>query len=119
MKTTQPRKQRKQLYNAPLHLRHKQLKSPLSTELRDKYGIRNIRVNTGDAIEVMRGDSSGETGVVEKVDLKSKIIFVAGINAEKADGEEYLLPLIASNLRVTKLNLADPIREARLGGESK
>jgi|TARA_B110000116_G_C16705844_1_gene522093 large subunit ribosomal protein L24 len=119
MKTTQPRKQRKQQYNAPLHLRHKQLRSSLSTELRDKYGIRNTRVNTGDTIEVMRGDSAGEAGIVAKVDLKSKTIFAEGITAEKADGEEYMLPLIASNLRVTKLNLDDPVRESRLGGESK
>ena len=114
MTTTQPRKQRKRQYNAPLHLRHKQLHATLSTELREKHGRRNTRVNTGDTVEIMRGDLAGETGTIARVDLKSKIVFADGITAEKGDGEEYLLPLVASNLRITKLNLSDPLRKSKL-----
>lgn len=40
----QPRKQRKFLYNAPLHLRGgKIMSAPLSKELREKYGVRTRR----------------------------------------------------------------------------
>ena len=116
--TTQPRKQRKRQYNAPLHLRHKQLNAALSLELREKHGRRSTRVNTGDTVEVMRGDLAGETGTVSRVDLKSKLVFADGIAAEEGDGEEYLLPLVASNLRITKLNLSDNLRKSKLEGTS-
>tara|TARA_A100001037_G_C15143979_1_gene635299 strand:- start:2393 stop:2746 length:354 start_codon:yes stop_codon:yes gene_type:complete len=112
--TTQPRKQRKRQYNAPLHLRHKQLHATLSAELRQQHGCRNARVNTGDTIEVLRGDSAGETGKIIQVDLKRKLVFADGITAEKGDGEEYPIPLVASNLRITKLDLSDPIRKSKL-----
>ncbi len=43
LKTRQPKKQRKFLYNAPLHLRGgKIMAATLSPELRDKYGVRSF-----------------------------------------------------------------------------
>ena len=41
----QPRKQRKYRRNAPLHIRNKMMRAPLSKELRDKYKIRNNENN--------------------------------------------------------------------------
>lgn len=115
--TRQPRKQRNRLERAPLHKRHSQVHATLSDELRDEYGQRNVRVNTGDTVEVMRGDDVGHEGDVIDVDLKTGSINVEGVTVEKADGEEVPRPVDASNVRVTALDLSDDRREERLRGE--
>ncbi|MEK6835464.1 MAG: 50S ribosomal protein L24, partial [Nanoarchaeota archaeon] len=51
----QPRKQRKYLYNAPLHLKRKMLSCLLSKELRKKLGKRNLPERKDDVILIMRG----------------------------------------------------------------
>ncbi|GAB3413720.1 50S ribosomal protein L24 [Haloparvum alkalitolerans] len=112
--TRQPRKQRKQTENAPLHERQKQVRATLSEELREEYGQRNVRVNAGDTVEVLRGDAAGEEAEVLDVDLTDAVITVEGVTVEKADGEEAPRPLPASNVRVTELDLEDDRREARL-----
>ncbi|CQR53398.1 MULTISPECIES: 50S ribosomal protein L24 [Haloferax] len=112
--TRQPRKQRTQIRDAPLHERQKQVRAPLSAELREEYGSRNVRVNAGDTVEVLRGDFAGEESEVTEVDLRDAVIYVDGVTVEKADGEEAPRPLQASNVRVTELDLEDDVREARL-----
>ncbi|WP_224448954.1 50S ribosomal protein L24 [Haloprofundus salilacus] len=113
----QPRKQRTKNRDAPLHERHKQVRATLSSDLREEYGRRNVRVNAGDTVEVLRGDDAGETGEVLDVDLKREVITVEGVVVEKADGEEVPRPVDTSNVRVTELDLEDERREARLEGE--
>ncbi len=115
--TQQPHKQREAQREAPLHERHKQVRSTLSTELREQYDQRSVRVNEGDTVEVMRGDFAEETGEVVQVDLRDATIQVDGVTNETVDGEEVPRPLDASNVRVTSLDLSDPRREQRLEGE--
>jgi large subunit ribosomal protein L24 len=115
--TQQPHKQREAQREAPLHERHKQVRSTLSTELREQYDQRSVRVNEGDTVEVMRGDFAEETGEVVQVDLRDATIRVDGVTNETVDGEEVPRPLDASNVRVTGLDLSDPRREQRLEGE--
>ncbi|WP_135535867.1 MULTISPECIES: 50S ribosomal protein L24 [Halostella] len=117
--TRQPRKQRNQSAEASLHERHKQVHATLSSDLREEYDTRRVRVNEGDTVEVMRGDFAGEDGEVVNVDLKDAAVHVEDVTQEKADGEEVPRPLDASNLRVTDLNLDDERREARLEGDSE
>jgi large subunit ribosomal protein L24 len=112
--TRQPRKQRNETQNAPLHQRHKQVRATLSDELREEYGRRNVRVNAGDTVEVLRGDFAGTEAEVVEVDLDAAAIYVEDVTVEKADGEESPRPLDASNVRVTDLDLEDDRREARL-----
>ncbi|MDY7083105.1 MAG: 50S ribosomal protein L24 [Halobacteria archaeon] len=117
-KTKQPRKQRKQRSEAPLHQRHKFVHATLSDELREEYDTRRARVSEGDTVEIMRGDFAGETGEVHEVDLDDATVRVEDITDEKVDGEDVLRPLDASNLRITSLNLDDSAREERIrGGE--
>lgn len=116
----QPDKQRTQTERAPLHKRHKQVQATLSEDLREEYETRSVRVNTGDTVEVMRGDFAGETGEVLRVDLKDGVVHVEDVTVETADGEEVPRPLDASNLRVTELELdRDPEREARISGTNE
>ncbi|XVH32295.1 50S ribosomal protein L24 [Haloferacaceae archaeon DSL9] len=115
--TRQPRKQRKKTATASLHERHKQVRAPLSVDLREEYGRRNVRVNAGDTVEVLRGDHAGTEGEVQKVDLKKGVIHVEDVVVERADGEEAPRPLDSSNVRVIDLDLEDERREARLAAD--
>jgi large subunit ribosomal protein L24 len=110
----QPRKQRKKREDAPLHERNKYVRATLSDELREEYGTRSVRVSEGDTVEVMRGDYAGEEEEVLRVDLDETKVYVEEVTVEKTDGEELPKPVDASNLRVTELNLEDPVREERL-----
>ena len=115
----QPSKQRTETDRAPLHERHKQVRATLSEDLRERYDTRSVIVNEGDTVEVLRGDFAGEEGEVLDVDLKQAGVHVEGVTQEKADGEEVPRRLDASNLRVTKLDLDDPVRRDRLEGENE
>jgi large subunit ribosomal protein L24 len=117
--TRQPHKQREAQRDAPLHKRHKQVMATLSSDLREEYDQRSVRVNQGDTVEVMRGDFAEETGEVLQVDLRDATIQVEGITNETVDGEEVPRPLDASNVRVTSLDLSDPYRQERLESEGE
>ena len=119
MSSEQPRKQRRSEVQAPLHRRQKQLHATLSEDLREEYDVRRTRVNTGDTVEVLRGDDAGTVGEVVRVDLTDAIVHVEDVTVEKADGEEVARPIDASNLRITALNLADDRRSDRLEGETE
>jgi large subunit ribosomal protein L24 len=116
--TRQPRKQRKQQAQAPLHERHSQVRTTLSGDLRDEFGQRSVRVNEGDTVEVLRGDFAGESGDVLAVDLSDAVVHVEDVTLETADGEEVPRPLDASNLRVTALDRSDERRVERLESEA-
>ena len=117
MSSEQPRKQRKEAAQAPLHRRHRQLHATLSDELREQYGTRRTRVNVGDTVEVMRGDHAGSEGEVVTVDMNNAVVHVEDVTVEKADGEEVARPVDTSNLRLTSLDLSDGRRRSRLEAE--
>ena len=91
-KSKQPRKQRKALYNAPLHKRQKKMSATLSDKLRVKLDKRSIPVRTGDTVEVLRGDFSGHKGKVENVNLKKMRIQIEGVTIKRTDGQERFYP---------------------------
>ncbi|QSG05025.1 Ribosomal protein L24 [Halapricum desulfuricans] len=93
------------------------MRATLSEDLREEYGQRNVRVNEGDTVEVMRGDFAGEEGEVVDVDLRESVVHVEDVTLETADGEEVPRALEPSNLRVTDLDLEDDRRQARLESE--
>jgi large subunit ribosomal protein L24 len=115
--TRQPSKQRTRTERASLHEKHSEVRATLSDSLREEYGQRNVRVNQGDTVEVLRGDYAGESGEVVTVDLRAGVVHVEDVTQEKADGEEVPRPLDASNLRVTDLDLSDELRSQRLESE--
>ena len=111
----QPRKQRKYIANAPLHLRHKLLSVNLSKELRKKYGTRNIPIKKDDKVKIMRGKFKKKTGKVLEVKLKTGKIYVEGIQTKKQEGSKVNVPLRNSNLQIIELNLGDKKRIKKLG----
>tara|TARA_Y100000310_G_scaffold278642_1_gene297205 strand:+ start:22118 stop:22558 length:441 start_codon:yes stop_codon:yes gene_type:complete len=116
-RSTQPRKQRKYRYNAPLHVKQKFMHVHLAKDLRTKHGFRNIQVKTGDKVKIMRGSHKGKEGKVEKVSLKKEKIYITGIENVRKEGSKTLIAFTPSNLQITTLNLEDKKRKAKL--ESK
>ena len=114
MKSIKPRKQRKYLYNAPLHKKRKWLSAHLSENLLLKYDKRSVPVITGDEVEVMRGSFKGHKDKVASVNIKKQVVEVEGITTTKADGTKIAKSVHASNLLITKLNLTDRWRRQKL-----
>lgn len=115
----QPRKQRKYLANAPLHLRKKLLGTNLSKELRKKYGKRTIAVKKGDTVKIMKGKFKGKKGKVNEVGLKPLKVLVDGIQVKKQDGSKANIKLQPSNLQIIELNLEDKKRKLEKVKEGK
>ncbi len=111
MKSSNPRKQRKALYNAPLHVRQKLVSAHLSKELRAQTGKRSLPVRKGDEIKIMRGSSTGKTGKVVEVDLKKTKVFIEGIVRKTAKGNEVKIGFEPSNLMITKAEFNDRMRQ--------
>ena len=114
MKSIKPRKQRKHLYNAPLHKKRKWLSSHLSENLLLKYDKRSVSVITGDEVEVMRGSFKGHKDKVASIHVKKQVVEVEGMTTAKADGTKIAKSIHASNLLITKLNLTDRWRRQKL-----
>jgi len=109
-KSKQPRKQRKYLANAPLHIRKKFVSVNLTKELRKKYGKRNISLRKGDKVKVTRGKYKKQTGKVTQINLKTSKIIIEGIQVKKQDGSKVNVKLEPSNLQIIDLNLDDKKR---------
>ena len=106
-----PRKQRKRLYNAPAHLRHKLMAAPLSPELISSKGAKALPVRKGDTVRVMRGDHAGFEGKVSRVDLKRYRIFLEGLTREKVDGTNIFVSVHPSKVMIKNLKLDDKWRK--------
>ena len=106
----QPRKQRKALYNAPLHARRKRMSVNLSKDLREEHGRRSLPIKTGDKVQVVRGEFSDYEGKVEGVDSKKYKVIVERVNITKTDGSSVFLPLHPSNLMIIDADLKDDKR---------
>lgn len=118
-RSVQPRKQRKYRYNATLNIRNKFMSSHLSKELRLKYGRRNITVRKGDKVKVMRGQFSGKTGKIERVNTKKTKVYITGFELTKKDGTKVLLPIHPSNVMIIELDLNDKMRKEKLEKNKK
>lgn len=111
MVSSKPSKQRKQLYNAPMHKQRKTLTAPLSDDLANQYGIARIPVRVGDVVKVMRGEFAGHEGKVIAIKLENGRIAVEGLTRKKADGSEVPVWVHASKVMITKLDLGDKSRK--------
>ena len=114
-----PRKQRKRLYNAPAHLRHKFMAAPLSPELISSKGAKSLPVRKGDTVRIMRGDHTGFEGKVSRVDLKRYRIFLEGLTREKVDGTNIFVSVHPSKVMIKNLKLDDKWRKVVVEGKEE
>ncbi|MCL2607863.1 MAG: 50S ribosomal protein L24 [Methanomassiliicoccaceae archaeon] len=112
LRSSKARVQRKRHYNAPAHIRSKKLSAHLSTELREKHGVRSARVCRGDTVVIIRGneDIRGNEGKVVEVLTDEGKVVIDGVTINQADGTAVARPIHASNLVITKLDLSDEWR---------
>jgi large subunit ribosomal protein L24 len=108
---TKPSKQRKMVFQAPAHIRHKLLAAPLSAELKTSHGTKSLPVRSGDTVRVMRGDNKGVEGKITEVNRRKYKIYVEGLTREKVDGTTVFIPVHPSKVMITRLNLDDKWRK--------
>jgi len=110
-----PKKQRKKLFNAPAHIRHKLMAAPLSSELTASRGVKTLPVRKGDTVRIERGDNKGFEGKVSRVDSKHYRVFLEGLTREKVDGTNIFISVHPSKIQIRNLNLDDKRRKDILG----
>ncbi|MGQ9543457.1 MAG: 50S ribosomal protein L24 [Candidatus Bathyarchaeia archaeon] len=113
-KTKKPRKQRRTLIEATEKDRQRMMGANLSPKLREKYGFRTLPVRVNDTVKILRGDFAGIEGKVMKVDRRRSRIIIEGVTREKASGEQVRIPVHASKVMITNLNLDDKWRSQKL-----
>lgn len=113
--STQPRKERKALYNAPVHVRRARIAAHLDEPLMLKYDTRSTTLRKGDTVRIMRGEYAGTSGKILEVNTRTGKVTVDGVTVSKAKATQVARPLDPSNLVITKLDLTDPLRRAKLG----
>lgn len=91
--------------------------SILSEDLRKKHGKRAVRAREGDSVKILRGEFKGIEGKVTKVDASKGTLNIEGVTREKVAGGTATVPIRASNVFVTSLNLEDKLRKGKLGGD--
>jgi len=110
LKSKQPKKQRKSIFNLSLNLRWRLLTAPLSKELRKELGIKRLYVRKGDVVRIVKGDWKGHEGKVVDVDIKRCKIFIEGVTIKKADGTDVFYPIHPSKVAIVKLGEVDDVR---------
>jgi len=97
----QPRKKRKERYQAPLHKARAFLHCNVAKELRKKVGSKTALVRRGDTVKVMRGSFKTKTGKVTEVDYKTLKVFVEGMTVQgRKSKKRSFVPFDSSNLQI-------------------
>merc|ERR1711992_313400 len=100
------KKQRKRHFTAPSHIRRKLMTSPLSKDLRSKYGIKNIPIRKDDEVQVVRGHYKGQqVGKVIQCYRKKFCVYIERIQREKANGASVPVGIHPSKVCIVKLKM--------------
>jgi large subunit ribosomal protein L24 len=118
-KSKKPSKQRKAMFQAPLHIRRKFMTAPLSDELVEKYGIKRLPIRKGDKVRIMRGEFTGVEGKVIRVDLRKMRIYVEGVTRQRMDGTPVFVPIHPSKVMIIELDLSDQKRKELIEKKKK
>jgi large subunit ribosomal protein L24 len=114
--STKAKKQRKARWNAALHKKKRMVSAHLDSSLMSEYNVRSMPVRKGDTVRILRGAEDFKTSEakVASVDLKNLKIIVENVTVPKADGTQKPKPVDPSDVLLTKLDLSDPWRKAKL-----
>jgi len=117
----QPRKQRKARFEAPLHMRQHLVAVHLGKELKAKLKTKRrcLPVREGDKVKIMRGEFSGKSGKVTRVDIRYGKVYVEGIVKKRGKGGEAFIPLDPSKLLMVDAGLSDKMRSRILERSKK
>lgn len=112
--STQPRRQRKALYEATTFERRRRMTVPLSRELRTRFKRRNVPIRKGDTVRILSGSYKGSEERVARVDRSAYSVTLDNITGKTGDQKLKPMPIRLSHLVITRLNLADPWRRRTL-----
>merc|ERR1712076_180353 len=99
-------KQRKRQFTAPSHIRRKLMSSPLSKDLRAKYGVRTMPIRKDDEVQVLRGHYKGQqVGKVVQCYRKKFVVYIERIQREKANGATVYVGIHPSKVSIVKLKM--------------
>ena len=101
VKSKQPRKQRKALYNYSNYQRSKLFSTRVADFLREEYGIKKLPVRVGDQVRVVKGEFEDFEGEVTEI-ISSQRVKVKECVFEKTDGTEFHPAIHVSKLIITK-----------------
>jgi len=101
VKSKQPRKQRKALYNYNNHQRSKMLSTRVADFLRDEYGIKRLPLRVDDQVRVCRGEFKDFEGSIIEI-LKNQRVKIKECTFDKTDGTQFHPTIHISNLVITK-----------------
>ncbi len=110
--SSQPRKQRAYLLRVPMHIKSALMKSHVDKKLQTKVKARSLRVRTGDTVKIMRGSFKNKIGKVERIDVKTSRVYIAGVEKIKKDGSKIFLGVKPHILLITEIDTTDKRRFA-------
>mmetsp|Transcript_2379 Transcript_2379/g.4773 ORF Transcript_2379/g.4773 Transcript_2379/m.4773 type:complete len:109 (+) Transcript_2379:2-328(+) len=97
------------------------MSSPLSKDLRTKYGVRAVPIRRDDEVMIRRGQFHDREGKVTQVYRKKFRIHIERVTRDKVNGQTVPVGIHPSKVVITKLRL-DKDRKAMLerkGGKAK
>merc|ERR1712024_419107 len=99
-------KNRKRHFTAPSHIRRKLMSSPLSKELKAKYGVRSMPIRKDDEVQVVRGHYKGQqVGKVVQCYRAKFRVYIERIQREKANGATTNVGIHPSKVVIVKLKM--------------
>ena len=101
VKSNQPRKQRKALYNPSNHQKSKLFTTRVADFLRDEYGIKKLPIRTGDQVRVIKGEFRDFEGEIIEI-VPNQRVKVKECVFEKTDGTQFHPAIHISNVIITK-----------------
>merc|ERR1719259_1906 len=100
-------KDRKAHFQSDARARRKIMSARLAPELVKQYGIKSIPICRGDKVIAKVGTVADAEGTVSSVYRLKFQVLVDGISRKNQKGEEKLIPMQASNLMITSLNMTN------------
>ena len=101
VKSKQPRKQRKALYNRSNYQKSKLFTTRVADFLRDEYGIKKLPIRTGDQVRVIKGEFRDFEGEIIEI-VPNQRVKVKECVFEKTDGTQFHPAIHISNVIITK-----------------
>ncbi|KAG8520182.1 60S ribosomal protein L26 [Galemys pyrenaicus] len=93
-------------FSVPSLIHRKIMSSPLSKELRQKYNVRSMAIQKDDEFQVVQGHYKGQQiGKVVQVYRKKYVIYIEGVQREKANGTTAHVGIHPSKVVIIKLKL--------------
>ena len=101
VKSKQPRKQRKALFNYKNHQKSKLLTVRVADFVREEYGIKTLPLRVGDGVRITRGEFKDFEGEIIEITKKQRAK-IKEATFDKADGTQFHPAIHISKMVITK-----------------